>query len=445
MRHVFLRQVIAVLLGGAVLTGGAAVNAASDPLQTWIAANAVPVRTTDAADEDFSDLEPLAKAIDTAQVVQLGEPGHGAGSSFAAKVRLIKFLHQRMGFDVLVWESGMYDVHLAQLGMRGSDAAVAAARRGIFQLWSDAEEVTPLFNYVKASQATTHPLTMAGFDMQVTADGTMERFASDLRDFIRVLADPELNGRMSVLAEQAIAARARLFSSKFASVADLTTLDQAAGQILAAMHEQRGAFLRAHDERDVAWMEHWIENMRVDVRNRFQARHSSGPGVEMENRRDARNFENLRWLIRNAYPGRKFIIWAHNVHVMKADYASDFRTIHVAPEANDMKPTGALLSATLGDRVYTIGMTAYQGSDAIIGGPATAIAPAVAGSLESRLHALGHPFVFLDLRAASPSLPIRRPLSARAPKYDTVSVPDIGKVYDGLFYIDQMRPATKLP
>jgi erythromycin esterase len=438
-------QIVALLLGGAVLTGGSAANAASDQLQAWIAANAVPVRSIEATDEDFSDLEPLAKAIGAAQIVQLGEPGHGAGSSFAAKVRLIKFLHQRMGFDVLVWESGMYDVQLTQAGMRGSDAPVAAARRGIFQLWSGAQEVRPLLDYVKVSQATAHPLTMAGFDMQVTADGTMERFASDLRGFIRVLAGPVLNGKMSALAEQAIAARARLFSSKFAGVADLTTLDQAAGQILAAMHEQRRAFLGPHDERDIAWMEHWIENMRVDARNRFQARHSSGPGVEMENRRDARNFENLRWLVQDAYPGHKFIVWAHNVHVMKADYASDFRTVHVTPQADDMKPTGALLAARLGDDVYTIGMTAYQGSDAVVGGPTTAIAPAAAGSLESRLHALGRSFVFLDFRAASPSLPIRHPLSARAPKYDTGSVPDIGKVYDGLFYIDQMTSATKLP
>jgi erythromycin esterase-like protein len=51
------------------------------------------VRTIDAADQDFSDLEPLIDAIGSARVVQLGEPSHGAGSSFAAKVRLVMFLH----------------------------------------------------------------------------------------------------------------------------------------------------------------------------------------------------------------------------------------------------------------------------------------------------------------------------------------------------------------
>src|SRR5262245_42302903 len=96
---------------------------AAEPLQDWMAAHAVPIRSIDAKDEDFSDLEPLMNAIGSAHVVQMGEPSHGAGSAFAAKVRLIKFLHQRMGFDVLVWESGLYDVQLAQAAMRTPEDA----------------------------------------------------------------------------------------------------------------------------------------------------------------------------------------------------------------------------------------------------------------------------------------------------------------------------------
>ncbi len=54
-----------------------------------------------AADDDFSDLAPLAAAIGDARIVQLGETTHGDGAAFLAKVRLVKFLHQHHGFDVL--------------------------------------------------------------------------------------------------------------------------------------------------------------------------------------------------------------------------------------------------------------------------------------------------------------------------------------------------------
>lgn len=424
------------------LAGGSALPAdqgSSDALQTWIAKNAAPVRSVDATDEDFRDLEPLAKAIGSAQVIQLGEPGHGAGTSFAAKVRLIKFLHQRMGFDVLVWESGMYDVELSQAGMRGSDAAVAAARRGIFRLWSDSEEVRPLFEYIKVSQTTTHPLDMAGFDLQVTADGSVERFASQLRAFIQALEQAGIRDEMTALADQALAARARLFSSKFESDADVASLDQAAQRLLD--HLDTPPFREVHDAKSIAWMKLWIANMQADARLRHDAQHTSGPDAGRESRRDSRNFENLRWLIREGYPGRKFIIWAHNVHVMKAYYSSDFRTVHLAPQAGDMKTTGVFLTDWLGKQVYTIGMTAYQGKDALVtGGAATVIGPAPADSLEGRLHDLGHPFAFLDLRNKA----MHAPISARMPKYDSGAVSDPGRVYDGIFYIDQMEAATKL-
>src|SRR3569833_49275 len=84
-----------------------------DGLQERIQKDLITVRSIDPADEDFSDLVPLIDKFGTARVVQLGEPGHGAGSSFSAKARLVKFLHERMGFEVLVWESGLYDVGLS--------------------------------------------------------------------------------------------------------------------------------------------------------------------------------------------------------------------------------------------------------------------------------------------------------------------------------------------
>src|SRR5688572_20725992 len=94
--------------------------APADELQSWIAENAVSLRSIDPADEEFRDLEFLADVIGDAQVVQLGEASHSAGNGFAAKARLVKFLHQRMGFDVLVCEEGIYDMRWIQAGMRGS-------------------------------------------------------------------------------------------------------------------------------------------------------------------------------------------------------------------------------------------------------------------------------------------------------------------------------------
>lgn len=124
-----------LVLGATSLMFAADGARAQDTLPAWLQAQVRPVRTIDFNDDDnVSDLEPLANAIGGARVVQLGEPSHGAGSSFAAKARIVKFLHKRLGFDVLIWESGLYDVSLADAAMCGPDDGMTAARKGIFTL-----------------------------------------------------------------------------------------------------------------------------------------------------------------------------------------------------------------------------------------------------------------------------------------------------------------------
>jgi erythromycin esterase len=419
----------------------------SDELQTWISRHAVAVRSIDASDDDFTDLEPLGRAIGSTRVVQLGEPSHGAGSAFAAKARITKFLHQRLGFDVLIWESGLYDVALAQAGMRSGDDAVTAAGRGIFTLWSAASEVRPLFEYVKASQATLRPLEMAGFDMQVTADGTTERYAHDLRAFAGAPWDPALRMQCVSLADQAIAARERLFSSSFANPRDLESLTAATQQLRQIMGARSSDFDAVRSGLETSFMMHTIEDMRADAAMRFESAHSPPTTPERESRRDALNAMNLRWLLEEKYAGRKVLVWAHNVHVMNAYYARGFHDVHLEPHPGDMKPMGLFLREWLGDKVYTLGITAFQGEEGFaVGGPVSPIAPAPDGSFEASLHTLGYPYAFVDFRASKKDRrnPMRAAQTIRIPKFESHTIPDVGHIYDGIFFIDRMSPATRL-
>jgi erythromycin esterase len=423
-----------------MLAGGVARAQPRDGLQTWLQSHVTAARTIDATDEDFSDLEPLADAIGAARVVQLGEPSHGAGACLAAKARIVKFLHQRHGFDVLIWESSLYDVALAQAGMRGADDAMTAARRGVFTLWSMAAQVKPLFDTIKVSQATVRPLEMAGFDMQVTADGSTKVFAQDLRTFVAGLRDQALRDRATGLAEQGLAARERLFAGKFMVQDDLDALTAATRGLGALIVDRRADFERVRGPLGTDFMLHAIQNMQADAAFRAEFAHASATTAARESSRDAINAANLRWLLEAQYAGRKAIVWAHDVHVMNAYYDSNFRGVHLQQQAGDMKPTGTFIAGWLGKQVYTIGMTAFQGEDGFaMGGPATPVAPAPDGSLEARLHAMGHAYAFVDFR----DLKSRDPVSIRLPKYDVNTISDVGRIYDGIFYIDQMARATR--
>src|SRR5262245_16573058 len=128
------------------------------PKIDWLKKNATPIRTIDPADDDFADLQPLKKIIGDARVVQLGEQSHGDGATFYAKERLIRFLHEQMGFDVLAWESGFYDCEEMNQAIDSDMPPLEAAQKGVFGIWTRGGLMTPLFEYARSTLKTARPL-----------------------------------------------------------------------------------------------------------------------------------------------------------------------------------------------------------------------------------------------------------------------------------------------
>jgi hypothetical protein len=125
------------------------------PKIAWLQKNSIPIRTIDPADDDFADLVPLKKVIGGARIVQLGEQSHGDGATFYAKERLIRFLHEQMGFDVLAWESGFFDCEAMNQVLDSNMPALEAAQRGVFGIWTRGGLMTPLFEYTRSTQSAS--------------------------------------------------------------------------------------------------------------------------------------------------------------------------------------------------------------------------------------------------------------------------------------------------
>src|SRR5262249_9788487 len=69
----------------------------------WLAKHAIPLATTEATG-NVDDLAPLASIIGDAHVVGMGDATHGTHEFFTTKLRILRFLVERMGFDVLAME-----------------------------------------------------------------------------------------------------------------------------------------------------------------------------------------------------------------------------------------------------------------------------------------------------------------------------------------------------
>lgn len=133
----------------------------------WLLRNAVPVRSLDSTDNDFSDLLPLKKVIGDAQVVFLGESTHWAGPIYHAKTRLIRFLHQEMGFDVLANESSIDGTATTWNIMKQVRNSREAFRNAV-TFGSERVELQPLRRYLEEKATSSRPLELIGFDSQMS-------------------------------------------------------------------------------------------------------------------------------------------------------------------------------------------------------------------------------------------------------------------------------------
>lgn len=61
----------------------------------------------------FGELSEWKNALSNVKIVALGENTHGLGDVFRIKSSLVKFLHEELDFDIILFESGFGDAALA--------------------------------------------------------------------------------------------------------------------------------------------------------------------------------------------------------------------------------------------------------------------------------------------------------------------------------------------
>jgi erythromycin esterase len=400
----------------------------------WLKANAHPISTLSVTN-DFRDLEPLRAAIGGSRVVMLGEPTHGDGTTFLAKARLIAFLHQQMGFDVLAWESGLYDVHEVWEHIRAGEAVIPASRRGVFGVWSLSEQVLPTLDYVASTVGTARPLEMAGVDIQFTGSLARDSVAAHVLAFARsigspVADDPEWPAAAATLTELAVSG---YFAFK-PPAADQARLLRILGALRADVAT------RGVGDREVLFWGQSLANMEAFARLMWAA----PPGQFRDQDgdvRDARMAANLLWLANVYYPGRKIIVWAHSGHISRATAPlrrADGRQPFATGQTVAM---GAEVHRAIGAEMYSIGFTAATGSFGYRNSAPVPLPAVVPGSLEDLLATGGFENAFVDFR--------QRPAGGDWLK-DVYSWPigyqalrgDWTAVFDGMVFTRQMTPNT---
>jgi erythromycin esterase len=376
----------------------------------------VPIRTTDPGDEDDTDFAPLTAAIGDARIVMLGEPSHGDGASFRMMDRLIRFLHRRMGFGVLIWENPRWDGERIDAALDAGRPIPEVVEHHLGDCWRPCAEVHSLLRYLRSTRDTGSPLRFAGMDHGLVSPESGRRLA---RHLLRALPP---------------------------NVVDWDRLEEVLGALGGNRYETEwndGPELReilAQVEPHLPECSWEFEDVRFTEDLRVTCPRLDSP--EGNSRRDLRMAENLFDFAERVYPEERLIVRAMNGHTFRR--LAEMRDQDGSPSQEGMVAVGDHAWRRYGDDVYSICFLAYEGTArwACHAEEYTrTIDPAPPGSVEADLHATGYETVFVNLRGLPDDHSLRGERLARPIAYYP-AIARWDRLFDAFIQTAQMYPAT---
>lgn len=396
----------------------------------WIKDNYQIIRSI--KQEDFRDLQFLKDLIGDRRLVQLGESGHGVKEFNQAKVRLIKFLHQEMGFEVISFESSVFECNYIN-DFSNTYSGRNLMTNSIFRVWNTLE-VLELFEYIHEQSSTEYPLHLAGFDTQISS-----YYASAARpNFFRTII---------AAMDTSYAEEVYQFDSDFLSIH--------------SDWDNRQAYVKAHKDSLISFYD-GVTNFLDDNISTLLAHFNDNPHWPHIARqsawsmksyceqiaamadddmlaavrwRDRGMADNIDFLLDILYPDKKIMVWAHNYHIR---------------HNNDQVRLTSSSNVTMGywvadrhrDELYTIGLYMYRGQARWNSGQIYDITRASTGSLESIMYQTRKKYVFVDMlhQAETPgnSWMFQFITALSWGTYANEMV--LRNQYDGILFIDTVTP-----
>ncbi len=254
------------------------------------------VKSIDPMYSDYSDLEPIKRAIGNARVVMLGEQDHGDTPTILAKIRLLKFLHEELDFEVLAFESDFYALN--------KDTS-SNALQNIYSVWTLCKEYKPLDDYFKEKRSSNNPLILAGVDVRHVAPYTRLNYLSEIDSVFRYSNIPfsmssEFSNFNNLLNQFLV------YEYDVKEHVDLIDYNR--------LHVYINTIIDQIENSRMNEKEFWLQefkSLKIQIQNCWEMDFEK---TIFSNIRDRQMGENLVWLMKNKYPGKKIIVWAASFH-----------------------------------------------------------------------------------------------------------------------------------
>ena len=283
--------------------------------------------------KDFSFLKEELKDV---QVVMLGEISHFDGNVFETKTEIVKYLVENMGFNVIAFESGIYDLWKAQNDISKGANCKQVFRNSLFSMWGKRKEFQSFVTFFENNKGN---LKLFGFDHQITSVNGILNLSNDLFNYSKSinhsikLNKEDFNLLLESISNSSMFDESDISYQNFSS--ELNKLKQKLSQ-------------QKNSEENFYWTQivNGLLTLGEDAFTR-QNLVSSFNCTSVDNIRDKQMAENLLAYVKQN-PEEKIICWGANQH-----FANILQSVKT-PIIKDFVPMGSYIKTALRDKMYSL-------------------------------------------------------------------------------------------
>jgi len=297
----------------------------------------------------FESLNYLKEDLINVKLVGLGEALHDMGGTYTAKIKMVKFLHEKCGFDVFAVESPMYNLSKVNEQLRNKIATKDTIARNISGVWSTTE-MTELFEYIVETQNTENPLEYVGFDESFFPSEKSQNLTKDYANFISKL---QYKTNQNLKLDSIFYSAINRTANKSYSFSKRTPQDTL---LMFNKFKEINILLKKIGYKKDKYFYFWkliTDNLQSVYRKNYE-----------KSNRDKQMALNTIFIAENMYPNKKIIVWGATSHLLANPNEIDSYNDSNKFNKNKM---GVYLKNHFKEKYYLIAFTPMQGKSGFKG------------------------------------------------------------------------------
>lgn len=303
--------------------------------------NPVVLKNAEFETGTFKNLEFLKNELSNVKLLGLGESSHYMGGTYVAKIKMVKYLHEQCGYDILAFEMPMYNLSNLNTALQKGELTSDYLFKNVSGVWGTLEMIE-LYDYVIATQKTERPLKIAGFDDNFFGSSKLDNLPSDYYKFVDDLkANSGQKIELDTLFFKAINRVAEnSYYFKKISPSDTLLMNKKFGEINQALQNVNYS--------SNIYFQYWkqlTDNLQSVYRKNYKL-----------SNRDQQMYKNVKFLNDVAYKNDKIILWGASIHLMY-----NFKEVDDKRYKNNDNYMGSYLKREYGEKYYCLAFTALQG------------------------------------------------------------------------------------